>query len=78
MLRPNDEVLAMPTTSHIRLRVEIELDVSTYGTTVSLHDIAQQAEREGLAKLRAMLADKGRMIGTPRVIAVTTYQTPTP
>jgi hypothetical protein len=54
----------------MRIRVEVEVDVGTWGTGATFAEIADQVRREGTNIINAKLAPIGRVIGRPSVLAI--------
>ena len=54
------------------VEVTVRVETGTYGSECTMQQILEQASREGVNKVRAMLHDKGVVVGEPKVITVTT------
>lgn len=54
----------------MRIRVEVEVDVGTWGDGATFAELSDQARREGVGLINAKLQSVGRVIGRPTVRAI--------
>lgn len=54
------------------VRLEIEIATGVYGADCTMEQILSQAATEGVNATKRLLEGKGRVIGTPKVVTVTT------
>lgn len=58
----------------MKVRAEIEVAVGTWGNDCTFLQIAEQVRRDGVNIVKDKLGSVGRVIGTPRVVAILVFE----